>query len=252
MRYVCGVAVSEMDNHEQVIAELDYRLDMHEHGIRLFFVNAHTVNHAVQNSRFREVLNRSDMNMADGIGMWLAGMVLHRKGFANLNGTDFGWILLNWAAGKRFKVFLLGAREGVAERAVEKFQSTIKNLDIVGVHHGYFGSDEMMIETINSFRPDLLIVCLGTPRQEKWIDQNYHRICARILAGMGGLLDFQSGDVPRAPHWVRKIRCEWIFRLLMEPHRLWRRYLGGNPLFLWRVFLQLFSAPRNVHGEMLP
>jgi exopolysaccharide biosynthesis WecB/TagA/CpsF family protein len=106
---------------------------------------------------------------------------------------------------------------------------------IVGTEHGYGGADDV-VARVREARPDLLLVALGNPRQEQWIAANLDRLNARVAIGVGALFDYLSGNVVRAPRWMLgSMRSEWIFRLLVEPRRLWRRYLLGNPKFLWRL-----------------
>ena len=110
---------------------------------------------------------------------------------------------------------------------------------MVGTHHGYFGIDsphsERVLEHIAERRPDILLVGMGTPLQELWVDRWFDRLEAHVVWTVGGLFDYVSGRTPRAPHWMADHGLEWTFRLAMEPRRMWRRYLLGNPAFLWRV-----------------
>jgi hypothetical protein len=108
-----------------------------------------------------------------------------------------------------------------------------------GAHHGYFqiGTEhsERVVEHIAEQKPDVLLVGMGTPLQELWVDHYFDRLDARVVWTVGALFDYVSGRVQRAPHWMADHGLEWIFRLALEPRRMWRRYLLGNPVFLWRV-----------------
>ena len=95
-----------------------------------------------------------------------------------------------------------------------------------------------MIETINASGADILLAAFGAPRQELWLARHQARLRPRVLMGVGGLFDFYSGSIPRAPIWMREVGLEWTWRLMQEPGRMWRRYLVGNPLFLYRVYRQ--------------
>ena len=135
-------------------------------------------------------------------------------------------------------MFLLGAAPGVAARMRQNLSDTYPGLDVVGEQHGYFDhADESssVIEKINALKPNIVLVAFGAPMQEKWIHEHYKQIDSNVLIGVGGLFDFYSGDKKRAPLWMRKSGIEWMYRLYLEPGRLWRRYIIGNPLFMLRI-----------------
>jgi N-acetylglucosaminyldiphosphoundecaprenol N-acetyl-beta-D-mannosaminyltransferase len=115
-------------------------------------------------------------------------------------------------------------------------------LEISGTHHGFFdiGSahDDRVVEDINAHRPDIVLVGMGTPKQEQWVQRNAGRLETDVLWTVGALFDYVSGRVPRAPGWLADNGLEWIFRLAIEPQRMWRRYLLGNPVFISRVMAQ--------------
>ena len=113
-------------------------------------------------------------------------------------------------------------------------------LAIVGFHDGFFKPEETerILEEINNSNADILLVAFGTPKQELWLAEHHDKLKPCVRLGVGGLFDFYSGRMPRAPIWMREIGMEWSWRLLQEPGRMWRRYLIGNPLFLYRVWLQ--------------
>ena len=134
-------------------------------------------------------------------------------------------------------MYFLGGKPGVAEAMVKNVQEQFPGLPIAGYHHGYLTDEEeaSVIQEISTSGAQILLVAFGAPRQELWIDAHKHELGVGIAMGVGGLFDFMSGRVNRAPLWMREIGLEWVFRLLQEPGRLWRRYVIGNPLFLWRV-----------------
>jgi exopolysaccharide biosynthesis WecB/TagA/CpsF family protein len=107
----------------------------------------------------------------------------------------------------------------------------------VGTHHGYFTpeAERGLLRAIRQAAPDILLVGFGNPRQEQWIVRHQAELGVTLCVGVGAFFDFAGGRVRRAPAWARRARMEWLFRLILEPRRLWRRYLLGNPVFLWRV-----------------
>jgi N-acetylglucosaminyldiphosphoundecaprenol N-acetyl-beta-D-mannosaminyltransferase len=134
-------------------------------------------------------------------------------------------------------MYFLGGKPGVAQKARQKLQARIPALTITGECQGYFdiGAEERIIEKINNAKPDILVVGMGTSKQEKWIYRNRHRLNVPLCWAVGAVFDFISVRIERAPYWMRKINLEWLYRLYREPKRLWKRYLLGNPIFIFRV-----------------
>jgi exopolysaccharide biosynthesis WecB/TagA/CpsF family protein len=202
--------------------------------------NVHALNIATDDPSHREVLRRADLVLNDGKGVMLGARILGRRFPADLNGNRFTPLILEHAARNGWRVFFLGGAPGVAERAAEQVGETHPGLEVVGTHHGYLSqADEVAIaEKISSADTGLLLVGMGMPLQEQWLDKNLRRTNARLGITVGAFFDFQAGVMPRAPSWMNRVGLEWIFRLTKEPRRLWRRYLIGNPLFLYRVVKQ--------------
>jgi exopolysaccharide biosynthesis WecB/TagA/CpsF family protein len=203
----------------------------------LAYVNAHTLNLALHVDDLHGSLNRSRLVMNDGVGLSLAAR-MHGDHFPeNLNGSDFTVRLLRLAAARDWGVFLLGGEPGVAEIAAERLTERVEGLRVVGVCHGFGGeSDELLVRRIRDADASLLLVALGSPRQEIWLDRNLEATGVLVGVGVGAFLDFCAGRVRRAPRWMNALGIEWCFRLLQEPRRLWRRYLLGNPMFLLRAW----------------
>jgi N-acetylglucosaminyldiphosphoundecaprenol N-acetyl-beta-D-mannosaminyltransferase len=144
------------------------------------------------------------------------------------------------AAEHGFRLFLLGGRPGVAAAAADAMRQRCSGLHIAGTHDGYFHEADtpQVIAAVNQARPDVLLVGFGVPRQELWLSKHRDQLHATVRMGVGGLFDYYSGRIPRAPQWLREIGLEWVWRLWQEPGRLWKRYIIGNPLFLYRVWRQ--------------
>jgi N-acetylglucosaminyldiphosphoundecaprenol N-acetyl-beta-D-mannosaminyltransferase len=147
---------------------------------------------------------------------------------------DFIFPLCEEFSNRGIRVYLLGAKEGVAHEASERLRQKFPDLQIVGTQHGYFRPEEngRIIDAINIKRPHILIVGMGVPLQEKWIVENAAALKVPVLWGVGGLFDFLSGRTWRGPPFLRDNGFEWLCRLIAEPTRLWRRYLIGNTKFL--------------------
>jgi N-acetylglucosaminyldiphosphoundecaprenol N-acetyl-beta-D-mannosaminyltransferase len=207
--------------------------------IQICFVNADCVNIAYRNAAYRDILMDADIVLADGIGIRLAGRALNCNIRENVNGTDLFPILCGALRESQLKLFLLGGRPGVPEAVSAWAQEHYPGLRVSGCRHGYFKAEEEA-EVLNDIRragADVLLVAFGVPRQERWIANHKVECGAKVAIGVGGLFDFYSGRIPRAPVWMRELGMEWFYRFLKEPRRMWKRYFVGNAVFLTRVFL---------------
>lgn len=204
---------------------------------RISFVNADCVNIASVNHAYRRALASSDWTFIDGIGMRIAGLVLNQPVRDNVNGTDLFPRLCQSLAQHGQRLYLLGGRPGIAEATADWARSRYPGLQIAGSQHGYYPADTeaAIISAIHASHADVLLVGMGAPRQELWLERHMAACGVTVALGVGGLFDFYSGRIPRAPLWMRKLGLEWLFRLLQEPGRMWRRYLLGNIEFLLRI-----------------
>lgn len=238
-RDILGVSVARIDWDEA--STLLRQLIEEKRFTKVSFLNAHNANVAFSEPAFADVL-ADFLILPDGIGVDLAGRLLYGEPFpANLNGTDFipGFLETMEIP---LTVGLVGAKRRNAEAAAEALAAFAPQHRFVVIHDGFFSKEEEpgVLNRIAALRPDILLVAMGVPRQEYWIDRHLtERHCTMPIA-VGALLDFLSGAVPRAPLWMRRLRLEWLFRLTIEPGRLWRRYVVGNPLFLARVLHRKF------------
>ncbi|WP_052417077.1 WecB/TagA/CpsF family glycosyltransferase [Cellvibrio mixtus] len=187
----------------------------------LFFANT---NFIVQCQALRDEMTTDTLIINDGVGIDIATWLIHRTRFPeNLNGTDFTPELLR-QLGSTAKVYLLGGKPGIAERAAQNLRA--QNIHVAGVSDGYAQARDknQLRQTINDSGANVLLVAMGNPLQERWILEERNQLNATLLLGVGALLDFLAGDKPRAPDLVRKLRLEWFYRLCLEPGRLIRRY----------------------------
>ncbi|WP_410981434.1 WecB/TagA/CpsF family glycosyltransferase [Bacillus pacificus] len=222
-------------NEDEVMNYLDERITNKEK-TKMFFLNAHCFNIAQVNKVYKENINNSHLLLNDGIGMDITAKLFGFTFPQNMNGTDFTPKLLEYAEKKGLTIYLLGGEIGVVETAQKNFEDKFSRLNIVGAHHGYFLNDEMrVIEDINKNRPDILIVGLGVPLQENWISKHFEELNTKIIIGVGAFLDFSAKKVKRAPKWMRVCKLEWLFRLLLEPKRMFKRYVIGIPLFFFYI-----------------
>jgi len=211
----------------------------------LAFANPHCLNIAHDDADYRRILAGAARVLADGIGIALACRLQRVQLVANLNGTDLFPHLCDRAAKEGLGLFLLGGAPGVAELMAVNIKRYYPSLVITGTYHGHFSAadDSAVIRRVNESGADILLVAMGVPKQEKWLAKHHESLTPPLRLGVGGLFDFYSGLIPRAPLWLREIGLEWVWRLLQEPDRMWRRYLIGNPKFLFRIRQQIRRQP---------
>ena len=213
---------------------------------RIYIVNAATLNLAYDNSVYRAVLNQGDLVLNDGTGVrWAARKQGVRLPDNNV-GTDLIPKLCAQGAQRGLRLFLLGGDAETVERAGQTLMQRFPGINIVGIHHGYFlpSEERAICNEIVRLEPDVTLVGLGNPLQELWIDRHLDSLKHGIVIGVGGLFDHLAANLRRAPRWMRHAGCEWVHILVQQPYK-WRRYLLGNPLFLYRLW---FGRVRGSKG----
>jgi exopolysaccharide biosynthesis WecB/TagA/CpsF family protein len=243
-RNIFGVRVADMARAD-ALAVLHRAIDERRH-TRLAFCNAHTANIAWSDAAFRNALE-TFLVLPDGFGVDIAARWLSGAPFAaNLNGTDFTPELLT-SAQKPLRVAMIGGRPGMAARAASALRALDGRHEFGPVLDGFAEESAVSawLASLENRPADIILVAMGNPKQEFWIAT---RLAARhgVLAiGVGALFDFLAGDVRRAPPMLRKLRLEWVWRLALEPQRLFRRYVLGNPLFLMRLLALKLGIARR-------
>lgn len=204
--------------------------------ISVAFCNANTMLHALDSREVAEALG-GFLVLNDGVGVDLCSRVLNGRPFdENLNGTDFTPALIAGSP-RDLRIFLLGAKPGVAEEAGLAIARDHPRHAVVGTRHGYFTDAEIpaILAEINAAAPDLLLVALGNPRQELFVAAHAGSLDAPVIVMVGALFDFMAGRVARAPALVRALKAEWLFRFAQEPRRLARRYTVDVARFLLTI-----------------
>lgn len=214
---------------------------------QVVFVNAHCANVAYKDASYLRTLQEAALSLADGIGLKLAGKLLRRDIKQNVNGTDLFPRLVEAMEGTGQGLYLLGAREGIPETVVDWVNRNYPDMLISGFQHGYYKPEQEaeVIQNIRNSGAKLLLVAFGVPRQDVWLRQHLLELNVPVVMGVGGLFDFYSGRISRAPQWVREIGFEWAYRLAMEPGRMWKRYVVGNVVFLYHVMLEKMNFKRR-------
>ena len=192
--------------------------------------NPEMVQRAKKDREFAGILSQAELVIPDGVGVVHAAKILGRPLKGRVPGIDFASALMGRMAGTGRRLYLLGAAPGVAEQAAVNLRAAYPGLVVCGARDGYFQDDGPVIEDIRRARADVVFVCLGAPKQEKWMKRNGGATGAKLLVGLGGCLDVFSGEVQRAPEIFQKLGLEWLHRLVKNPSRAGR--MMKLPLFL--------------------
>lgn len=192
--------------------------------------NPEMVDRARREESFRTALNGADLVLPDGIGVVYAGKILGRPLKGRCPGIDFAAALITEMARTGKRLYLLGAKPGVAEQAGRNLEAQYPGLIVCGTHDGYFKEDGPVVAEIKDAGADVVFVCLGFPKQEYWMIQHGPATGAKLMAGLGGSLDVFAGVVERAPEGWQRLGLEWLYRLTKEPKRIGR--MARLPLFL--------------------
>ena len=239
---VLGVRVDPVDT-AAVEAEIERRVRARMPAAALANVNVHAITIAGKEERFRRFLEAAPMVYCDGTGVRIAARLLGTPLPPCTVMTWWIWDLASWCAKRGFRLFLLGGVQGAAEAAGRRLAEHAPGLRVAGTHHGYFarsgGGSEAVAETINRSGADILIVALGMTLQEYWWEENAAQLTVPVTLFGGAAIDFASGLKQPGPRWLGPSGLSWVYRLMREPRRLWKRYLIGNPLFMIRVVGQL-------------
>jgi N-acetylglucosaminyldiphosphoundecaprenol N-acetyl-beta-D-mannosaminyltransferase len=216
--------------YEEILAIIDDSIRNNKKNI-IGYATAHSLNICYSNSDLKKIFNEFDLIHPDGIGVLLASKYLYGKcGFyQRITGSDFYLMLISEATRNKWKLFFFGDENEVLQKI------NINGLSIVGKISGFNFNTTEVIQSINNSGTDILIVGLGCPLQEKWINDNKDKINAKIILAVGDGLKVFAGIRYRGPVFMQKLGLEWIIRLVKNPQRFWKRYIFGIPLFIYRI-----------------
>jgi N-acetylglucosaminyldiphosphoundecaprenol N-acetyl-beta-D-mannosaminyltransferase len=235
---ILGVRITDV-TRRRAVALLEDMIDNYNGRARsVFFANAHTLNLAAADHDYRRVLNSADCVFGDGTGVRWAARLQNIRVRDNLLGTELTPELFQATAGRGYRYFLLGAGEESIRRAAQFTRHNFPGWIQAGYHHGYVHEGDIsasVVRQINAARPHVLLVGMGNPLQERWIHAHRRLLRVPVCMAVGGLFNYWSGELRRSPLWLRRIGSEWLGILFQQPRKM-RRYLLGNPLFLWRIF----------------
>ena len=196
-------------------------------------INPEMYTEAEKNPEFKKILDEAELIVPDGIGIKI-GLKLKGYNVERVPGIDFARTLLDWCAKNNKPVAIIGSKEEVISKAVENLKNEISGLDIVYYHNGYFDNNEEIYNSLKEANARLVLVALGSPKQEFFIYKAKQVLPPCLMIGIGGSLDVWSGNVKRAPKIYQKLCLEWLYRTICQPERL-KRIFPTIPLFLWKV-----------------
>ncbi len=213
------------------------------------YANIHAMNIAGKDKKFREFLNEADIVYCDGEGIRMGARILGMPLPPRTVLTRWIWDLGALFQEQGISAFLLGGRPRSMVAASTRWRERYSGLKLVGYHHGYFDrsgrENDDVVALINRARPNVLFVGFGMPEQELWIGQNLGHLDVNAVLPCGGMIDYLSGDSASAPRWMTVFGLEWFHRLAQDPARLWRRYLLGNPVFMFNILREFLTRGRT-------
>jgi len=231
-----GVDVCAL-NMEEVLDEVD-NIILQKKPSFIVAINPEKIMKAQKDENLRNLLNSASIQIPDGVGVVIASILNGGRIRSRVTGIDLMINICERASKKGYKVYILGAKPGVAEKAAEVLKNKFLGLNIVGIKDGYFKDEEEVINDIKEKSPDILFVAMGSPKQEYWITRNMEKLNVPLLMGIGGSLDVISGNIKRAPKLMRNLGLEWLYRLIKEPWRYKR--MAVLPVFLCKVLKERF------------
>ena len=211
--------------------------------LHLMGVNADKINALYENERLKQIVNGCEIINADGSSVVWASRVLKKRLKERVAGIDLMQNLLTLAEREGYSVYFLGARQNVIEDTVNVVRNRYPNVKVAGFHNGYFSEKEWgkIAQELKDCGAQLVFVGITSPLKEYLVEFLQKEGVTAVLMGVGGSFDVISGNIPRAPLWMQKAGLEWLFRVMQEPGRLWKRYLVGNVRFIIRVYREKYS-----------
>ncbi|HMQ32064.1 MAG TPA: WecB/TagA/CpsF family glycosyltransferase [Chloroflexaceae bacterium] len=231
---ILGVAIDDL-SEDEAVARVDAMIRSGRPH-QICTVNPEFVVEARRNPAFAAALAGADLRTPDGFGLLLAARYLGAPLRGRVTGVELTWRLAALSAGRGYRIFMLGAAPGVAEEAAAALRARHPSLQVAGCFAGSPAPrhEPFLRQLIAAARPDILLVAYGHPRQDLWIARNQPALQVPVAIGVGGVFDYLSGRVPRAPGWLRRLGLEWLYRLARQPAR-WRRIMDAVPRFAWEV-----------------
>lgn len=228
---ILGINVCTMD-YQTLISAIDNDIKTNKKSFCVA-INPEKVIKAKSDPKLKSLLNRATYQIPDGTGIVIASRIKGGNINSRITGIDLMDHICKLAEKQNYKIYLYGAKPGIANQAKQKLEEKYPDIKIVGTTNGYEKNNDQIINNINASEADILFVAMGSPRQEEWIIEHLDKVKVKVFQGVGGSFDVLSGDIKRAPLFFRKFGLEWAYRLLLEPSRIKRQL--ALPRFLYEV-----------------
>ena len=239
-RDLFGVEIDALDMSntvDRIMTLVDRRVQ-----VQHVAINAGKVVMMSKDDKLRAVIRACPVVNADGQSVVIASRLLRRPLPERVAGIDLFAELVKRAAENGRSVYFLGARDEVLDEMLSRFRIQYPTLRIAGFRNGYWNDDAEGIDQVRAAQPDLLFLAIPSPRKEFWLAEHLPALGVPFAMGVGGSFDVLAGKIKRAPKWVQRIGCEWVYRLVQEPRRMWKRYLVGNTAFMWLTVKELWRS----------
>jgi N-acetylglucosaminyldiphosphoundecaprenol N-acetyl-beta-D-mannosaminyltransferase len=247
---------------EETLAQISEFIEKKQY-VQHVVVNVAKLVYAQKDNQLKHIINSCGLINVDGAGIILGAKFLGINIEERVTGIDLMQRLTEYSANKGYKIYFLGAEEEIVSKVVETYKEKYPNLQIAGYRNGYFSQEEenSVVEDIKNSDADILFVAMGSPKKEIFLNKYQAQMNVPFVMGVGGSFDVVAGKVQRAPLWMQRLHSEWLFRLLQEPERMWKRYLYTNSKFLkmlvqefcWQKisFLQAFCVQKLIYRRDL-
>ncbi|MBN2571300.1 MAG: WecB/TagA/CpsF family glycosyltransferase [Ignavibacteriales bacterium] len=235
---ILGLKINRI-NYEDYLNQINTAINENEKLI-IMYANANTLNIIQKHNNLKCIYEVADIIQPDGTGLYLASIFLFKENKLPIRflGSDFFiQYLIPEILKRKWSIFFLGDKDETLSKVKEKYP----DMNIVGVKNGFDYKNEEIIDSINSSKPDILLIGLGTPKQEIFIYQNYKNINAKVILPVGDGIKVFAGTKVRGPKFIQKIGLEWLVRTFYSPKKYFKRYFFGNPIFIFRILKQKFS-----------
>jgi N-acetylglucosaminyldiphosphoundecaprenol N-acetyl-beta-D-mannosaminyltransferase len=244
---VLGVGISAIDMHDALSLSQEL-IEQHGKGY-VCVTGVHGIMEAQRDESLRAILNRSFLCTPDGMPTVWVGRWQGHRGMRRVYGPDYMLQMCKLSTRRDYRHFLYGGNHGVAQKLKHRLAEMAPSINIVGTYSPPFRSltgaeEDELIAIVREAKPDIFWVGLSTPKQERFMAHYLDRLDTSLMVGVGAAFDIHTGLLADAPQWIKDCGLQWLFRLLKEPRRLWRRYLSNNPRFLWSIGLQLADVKK--------
>ncbi len=209
----------------------------------ILYANASTFVKLKKKSELLKALNEADIVFPDGIGVWLSSKILGVQKVEKFNWTDYAYDFLEISQQRKWKLFFIGSTDEILEKSVKNLKLKFPSIKIVGWLNGYSDIKKIdVIQKINNAKPDIIWVGMGTPKQELWINQNKNNLQCYVIQAVGDIFSLLAREKIRGPKILQRMGFEWLFRLIAEPKRFWKRYILGIPIFFFLIIKEKITA----------